>query len=347
MEKLHEHRFDWKSKPILDNLLVAYEPLTLARPMKLFPARLGLTPGVPGIPASDYLAELLLGHRSVQAALRRELGDVEFRNLRNYALGRKSTQGTRSRLLARMGGNEEFLEGVAEHFRNPEQSGLTKLLQAGEGALLLLLTVLLGSGATCAHCGKKMVTPQESWWARQPCVLAPAEFRFLDRLLYVPVALAQLPRILLDGDAPSLSCLGRLSSPDQLPFQHWLDLLVKAYSSPDLAHLAVRARVDDKMTGTVYRIHSGAMLTESNIDLLTQELVGGANRIGTVRRHGRAVRRIAFAVDFLQAAHADEQVLEPAQAQKIVHDRLVHLCDDLLRVIHAPEHQRKKAGPRT
>jgi hypothetical protein len=205
----------------------------------------------------------------------------------------------------------------------------------GEGAMLLLVTALLGFGATCSHCGKNMITSEEAWWAKQPCVLGPTENRFLDRLLYVPAGLAHTPA-LLGGNSPSPTGLRTLSAPDRLPFQHWLDVIGKAYSSPKLAHLAARAGMEPQMTGTLSRVNAGEMLTDAHIHAITQRL-DNRQRVERLRKQGRVARRIAFAVDFLQAAHAGEQELELAQAQKIVHDRLSHLCDDIHRVLFALE----------
>ncbi len=338
VEKLLNHRIG-RDRTLAEIFVIPYEPITLARPMTLFPTTLGLTPRVASIPFSDYLADLLCGHKSVQAALRKGLGDVNFRNLRNYALGRKTTEATRERLLALLR-DQETLELVAEHFRRPEQSAPTQLLQMGEGAMLLCFTALLGLGATYSHCGKNMITPQESWWSEQPCVLGPPEYRFLDRLLYVPAGLAHAPA-LMDGNSPSPTNLRTLSAPDRLPFQHWLGLIRKAYSSPDLAHLAVRAGMEPRMTGTLYRVNAGEMLTDAHIDAITQRL-GNSQRVERVRKQGRVVRRIAFAVDFLRAAHSGAQELELVPAQKIVHDRLSHLCDDIQRVLFALERTAKK-----
>jgi hypothetical protein len=329
VEKLLKHRIG-PDRTLAEIFVIPYEPITLARPMTLFPTTLGLKPRVASIPSSNYLADLLFGHRSVQAFLRRSLGDVNFRNLRNYALGRKTTEATRARLLGLLG-SQETLELVAEHFRQPEQSAPTQLLQMGEGALLLLVTGLLGIGAICSHCGKNMVTPAELWWSEQPCVLAAPEYRFLERLLYVPAGLAHTPA-LLGGNSPSPTNLRSLSAPDQLPFQHWLGVIKKSYSSPDLSHLAVRAGMEPQMTGTLYRINAGEMLTDAHIHAITEQL-RDSKRVERVRKQGRVARRIAFAVDFLRAAHAGEQELELVQAQKIVHDRLSQLCDDIQRVL--------------
>lgn len=331
MEKLLNHPIG-RGRTLEEIFVVPYEPITLARPMTLFPTTLGLTPRVASIPSSDYLAELLCGHKSVQAALRKELGDVNFRNLRNYALGRKTTEATKERLLLLLR-DQETLELVAEHLRGPEQSTPTRLLQMGEGAMLLLVTAVLGFGASCSHCGENEITPEDSWWSKQPCVLAPSEYRFLDRLLYVPAGLAIAPAM-LNGNSPPPTVLRTLSAPDRLPFQHWLDVIRKAYSSPNLAHLAARAGMEPQMTSVLYRVNAGEMLTDAHIHAITKRL-GNGQRVERVRKQGRVVRRIAFAVDFLLAAHADEQELEFALAQKIVHDRLSHLCDDLQRALVA------------
>lgn len=337
VEKLLNHRIG-RDRTLAEIFVIPYEPITLARPMTLFPNTLELTPRVASIPSSDYLADLLCGHRSVQAALRKSLGDVNFRNLRNYSLGRKTTEATRERLLVLLH-DQGTLELVAEHCRRPEQSGPTQLLQMAEGAMLLLVTAVLGFGATCSHCGKNKITPEESWWSEQPCVLAPPEYRFLDRLLYVPVGLAHT-RALLDGNSPSPTSLRTLSAPDRLPFQHWLRVIRKAYSSPSLANLAARAGMEPHMTGTLYRVNAGEMLTDVHIHAITHRL-GDSQRVERVRKQGRAARRIAFAVDFLRAAHAGEQELDLVQAQKIVHDRLSHLCDDIQRVLSAQERTAK------
>lgn len=144
----------------------------------------------------------------------------------------------------------------------------------------------------------------------------------------------------MNGNSPSPTNLRTLSAPDRLPFRHWLGLIRKAYSSPDLAHLAVRAGMDPRMTGTLYRVNAGGMLTDAHIDAITQRL-GNSQRVEKVRKQGRVVRRIAFAVDFLQAAHAGEQELGLVQAQKIVHDRLSHLCNDIQRGLFALERTAK------
>src|SRR5437868_4166402 len=91
-----------------------FEPLTLRRPMKLFPTSLGLEPHKPGLPSDDFLANFQSGRRTYLSMIRQGLAK-DFKNFQNYALQRvETTPAVRQRLAQALDGNEELLAFLAQ-----------------------------------------------------------------------------------------------------------------------------------------------------------------------------------------------------------------------------------------
>lgn len=68
--------------PLLKALPVPFWNVTIAREMRQFNAALGLTVDCTAGPSVNIVASIMFGRTSFKAVVRRELGDVEFRNLR-------------------------------------------------------------------------------------------------------------------------------------------------------------------------------------------------------------------------------------------------------------------------
>lgn len=155
-----------RNLPLIEALPVPFWEVTVARDIQKFKAPLGLTPNIPGVPSLNIVASIVFGRTSFQAILRRELGDSAFRNLRNYARG--NVKEPRSNLaLAAVGGNKEVLDWLAEVLRNPQDASLIKCAALLEGASYRLFRFTQSIPTQCQHCGARLITRAEEWWANQ------------------------------------------------------------------------------------------------------------------------------------------------------------------------------------
>ncbi|MES2943546.1 MAG: hypothetical protein V4772_11820, partial [Pseudomonadota bacterium] len=307
-----------------------FQPLTLQRPMQLFPKALSLVPGSPGLPSDDFIANFLTGRRTHLAIVRQGFG-ADFRNFKNYALKRvETTPAVRRRLIQALDGNAELLEVMADAMRDATLvSKLAGLTRAAEGALYQVMQALSSGSMKCVHCKAELVSRPAQWWSMQSCVLGEAEYRFVDRLLCDVLAVKVLG-VAFRGQwslqEQALSSLAGLCEPGAHPFKHWLDLVRVAYRAKDLTALATRARLDGPSPDNhLQRCSRGEMLTVETINNLTERLEHSAN----LRNLGMQARVLAFAMDFLVAAHAGTNSLGWDAAQAIVKARIEQLNIDM------------------
>jgi hypothetical protein len=307
-----------------------FEPLTLRHAMKLFPTALALTPGTPGLPSDDFLANFLSGHRTHLAMVRQGFGK-DFKNFQNYALRRvETTPAVRQRLIQALEGNEQLLEILADSMRvGVQASQLAQLTRAGEGALYQVMRTLSSGSLKCVHCKAELVSRPAQWWGKQSCVLGEPEYRFVDRILYDLLAVILLPLAFQTNWSQKEHAVSRFASlcdPGTHPFKHWLDLVRGAYRAKDLTALAARAGLAGPSPDShLQRCSRGEMLTAETIGELTKRLP----QPKPLRDLGMQTRALAFAIDFLVAADGGPDSLGWEASQAIVKARILQLSSDL------------------
>lgn len=307
-----------------------FEPLTLRRPMKLFPTSLGLQPHDPGLPSDDFLANFQSGRRTYLAMIRHGFGR-DFKNFQNYALQRvETTPAVRQRLVQALDGNEELLAFLAHAMREGALvAQLAQLTRAAEGVLYQVMRTLSSGSLKCVHCKAELVSRPAQWWAGQPCVLGEAEYRFVDRILYDLLAVTLLPLVFRTNWAQkehATAHLAALCDAGAHPFRQWLVLVQRAYRAKDLTALAARAGLTGPSPDSLLqRCGRGEMLTVDTINELTARLANPK----PLRDLGMQTRALAFAIDFLVSADSGTAPLDWSAAQAIVKTRILQLSRDL------------------
>ena len=79
--------------PLIHAISVLFRPVTLERPMTLFTCALGLVPGVPSVPSSDFVMAIVdHEHQTLRAYVRSWFGE-KCKNLQDRARGLKTSPG--------------------------------------------------------------------------------------------------------------------------------------------------------------------------------------------------------------------------------------------------------------
>lgn len=307
-----------------------FQPLTLRRPMALFPTALGLEPLKVGVPCDDFLANLLSGHRTYLAIIRNGFGK-DFKNFKNYALQRvETTSAVRKRLLKAVDGSEEMLAILASGMREGVLiAQLTQLTRAAEGTLYQVMRTLSSGSLKCPHCQAEVISRPTQWWREQACKLGEAEYRFVDRILYDALAMTLLPLVFGSTRAQKKQAVEQLADLCDARanlFRNWFDLVRHAYRAKDLAALATRAGLYGPSPDShLQRCARGEMLTVDTIHAVTARLRDPV----PLRNLGMRTRVLAFAVDFIVAADSGASPLDWSAAQAIVRTRILRLFEDL------------------
>lgn len=327
-------------------LVRPFKPLTLQRPMVLFPQSLGLHVGVAATPSDEFLATLLLGRKTYLAAVRRVFGS-EFKNFQNYAARRvKTTVQTRERLLAAVNGDAELLEMLARVLRRDRKAGdLAALVRVAEGVVSKFMRHMLSASLRCPNCRAELISRPMRWWSQQPCRLGNEEREFVDRVLQGVIAIVLCPLLFANwvDKEKAVHRLAAICEPGAHPFMHWLNAVCRPYRAKDLTALAARAGlVGEWAPESLQRMSRGEMLTAEMIEEVTARV---PTRRAELQTLGMQARALAFVVDFLKAADTSDQPVDQNTAQKIVGARLNQLVEDIrLSIIAERGHGLKVAS---
>lgn len=310
-----------RNLPLIDALNVSFEDVMVAREMRQFSRALGLVPNVSGKPSMGVVAAIVFGRTSLKAVLRRELGDAQFRNLQNYALGKVKSSRTIGLDVAGLQELDEeqlraLMEMLMEVLRDPENASLTRLITMVEGAAYRLFTAIRSEPVHCPHCKANTILTTERWWARQACNLGLAEMRLIDRSCMVAIAIQGVLRWSGKGAGSRRPTVQSLVSPEAHPNANWLNVVASFYRAESLASLAIRAGTDLK-DDTIWRHARGEMLTPETVE----KLLRNVSDHDALTKSAVTVRTLAFAIEFLQAANRDYD-LKPEVARKIISARV-------------------------
>jgi hypothetical protein len=309
--------------PLLDAMPVPFWEVTLARDMRRFGASLGLTPNIAGTPSVNLAAAIIFGRRSFEAVLRQLFDNAEFRNLRNYALGKVKTPRALGSVLAKCGGNQEIFEELIAVLRDPDSANSVRFVGALEGAAYRLATFIRSVPAPCPCCGANLVRSAEDWWREQLCDVGMMEAHLVDRACMVAIATHVLIGFRDDAKTLPPPVLHRLQ---MHPNANWLQSLARLVGAPTLSNLAPRVGAE-VTTETVLRVARGDTLTAE----VVSKLIAERKRTGALKAALIPTRTLAFAIDFLSAANRSGE-LDDETARKIVAARVDALIADVIIV---------------
>ena len=314
--------------PLLKALPVPFEDVTIAREMRQFSAALGLTPNIPAAPSLNIVASIVFGRTSFEAVVRRELGDVEFRNLRNYAIGKVKKPRSLGSILVKFGGNQELLEQVASVLRDSENSNFVQMVAALEGAAYRLMLFIRSIPVPCPCCGSNLISNPEKWWGAQPCDISSSEAALVDRACLVAVAIHFLISWRDKSKNFPPPTIRQLANASAHPYKNWLARVSEILKAPDLAHLAVRAEADLE-PDSIWRYARGETLTQEAVEMLIARIPHS----GSIQAAVIPARTLAFAIELLRAAHRSAP-LDDSTVRKIVSDRVGTILGELSAIGH-------------
>jgi len=295
--------------------------VTLTRPMRMYGASLGLTPQIPSMPSVDVMAAIVTGRRSFLALIRRTFGETDFRNLRNYALGKVRTSRVLDGLKSKHGLDNGELEAVASIIRDPATSVLVQIASVAEGVAYRFVSWVHACKVPCVCCGGNLVPASDYWWSRQPCDLGRPEAELIDRVCMVTIG-AQFFLNLQTGGQHS-PALRDLASPDGHPFKNWLNAVMNLVRGDNLSSIPARMGASTSAE-SVMRYGRGEMLTPEAVEELTNNIPNAA----ALKASARTARAIAFAIEFLSAAQRGAPLSDEV-ARKIVSARVDQILADV------------------
>lgn len=320
--------------PLFEALPVPLWNVTISRELRQFKSAMGLTPHSAATPSVNVLAAIVFGRASFEAVVRRELGDVEFRNLRNYARGTVKNPRALGSVLAKCGGSQELLEHLAAILRDPTSSSLVQLVSVVEGAAYRLMLFIRSLTAPCPCCGASPVTPSEAWWNLQPCNITASEAYLVDRACLVAVAVNFFIARRNDAHYRAPPSIWQLAAASAHPYRNWLESIATIFQAPDLSRLAVRAGADLE-PDSLWRYARGETLPPEAVEMLTSRINGS----GAVQAAVIPARTLAFAIEFLRASNLN-QPLDDTTARKIISDRITTIRSELALILHHFVHHR-------
>jgi hypothetical protein len=315
--------------PLFESIPVPFWEVTIARDMRQFSAPLGLTPNILGTPSVNLAASIVFGRTSFVGSVRRELGDVEFRNLRNYALGRVKNPRALGSVLAKFGGNQEVLDEIAAIVREPEKASSVRFIAALEGAAYRLVNFIRSVSVPCTCCGSNLICSSEFWWAKQPCDIGQPEAELVDRACMVAIATHYFIDLRIDARHRPPPGLRLLADATAHPYGNWLQSIATIFNSPALSFLAARAEAD-LTPETVLRYARGETLTPEAVDKLTANI----RHAGAMKAAVIPARTLAFAIEFLRSATRSAEISDQV-ARQIVEARVDTLLNDICIVIQS------------
>lgn len=309
-------------------LTAPWEEITITREMRRFKAPLGLTPNIPGIPSANLAAAILLGRVSFTAVIRRELGDVEFRNLRNYAQGKVKNPRALGVVLSKLGGSQATLEAAASVLRNPQDADHIKSILGFEALIYGTCKALKLTPVLCPCCGENMIQSSDHWWSKQPCKIGTKEAEFIDRACTNTIVMHSLQKFIAAFGKREIPSLKQLSEPAAHPFANWLQYISKLYRAPSLSHLAARAGTNLKPE-SILRFSRGEVLPPEAIEQLLRHIPNSAPLKASVL----PARALAFAIDLLRSS-THEPISEEV-AREIISSRVDALREELRVAIYS------------
>lgn len=317
-------------KPVLEALQVAFDPLTLRRPLKLFGRALGLRPGIAGHPDPDFLVQILEGG-SHQEQLRKAAG-AQFKNLEHFLRGAHTPTATTWNLLLLVLGTDDATLRSLAHGRpdGPLLPAYVSLFQALEGIFLRTYRTATVGTVRCPCCGGDVLDDAHKWWEAQAVPLAADASKFVDRLLRALLGAASLLEAISHfTSSPCLdrALLDKLALPERHPIGNWMNLAKLARRLQHDWQLTVGLDADQSAQGLV---PDGRLRKwRSGQDLLPLEkafsMIAATDR-ETVLKHAMfAARTLSLAIDVVQAAATTSSRPTRSLAQEIISARLREL----------------------
>jgi hypothetical protein len=291
-------------KTFVQSLAVPLWPVRLLRPMNHFMSPSGLAAGEERVPHPDLLAAVVFSQQSFKAMLRRALGDQEYRNARNFAVGKSTKSRTATRVADMLGLD---LDQLRDLFREPHES-FGGIFYAAEGALYRVASAAINTTVSCPCCGGDLFESPSCWWrSRSNVTLESGAYRLVDRILMDLIVLSWVR---------SPNILNELAKPDDHPHWQWLRLLHDRVGGGHIGDLVARKAVPDLTRERIWAMGRGETLDIEAVE----SLVAGVADEDLLRRSATSARGLSLASELLMAASAES--INPSTARQVLHSRL-------------------------
>lgn len=313
-----------------------FHRIEILRSLGPYGRMLGLEPGIPKAPDSEFLVRLLTGHASHQASIRHEAGS-QYKNLENLIRGRHKLSATTKQVLAITLGlsmeNLETLEGSAPD--GPLIPEILVLLQIIEALPMSITSGLLKTDVPCPCCGANVLDDVDVWWKKHASGMGQAEYHFAERLLQALLGAGLIERFVASLQKRtdlSLDRLEDLVNPSRHPVGNWLSEAQDAIPCDSLAGLATAMQLRGGVGNTFS--HSRLKKWSSGLDVMPLEAGQAiANACGQAKSGMRrliAARTIALVTDFVTASLPyGTGAGDRKTGQSVVQARLEQLIDNL------------------
>jgi hypothetical protein len=319
---------------LFEDKLAPNWPIVIARPLKLFPKALGLTPGVAAVPSREFLVRVLTDYPTHQALLRDLAGD-HFKNFENHVRGKHDVSPTTLKGIAGRFGVPEDLITSMKHGNavGPLLPQLLSLFGIVEALPNLFYAAVVKEGIPCEHCRGNLIDDHDSWWTKQELRLPKPAYDLIERLLgAVLVGTGLWTLIRKVARTKPIDQNKHLSDPSRHPFGHWLARVMQARGVRSYFDLcAERVAAGAPLAIDENRLSkwaSGGELLPISVGL---KLIDGLPDADALQMDLYAARTLAFAIDLVAAAAAAPGDVRSSRkdAQDMIHRRLgtilVHL----------------------
>jgi hypothetical protein len=329
------------------NVLSPLWPLVIARPLKLFPKTLGLTPGVEGVPSREYMVRVLSDYPTHQAMLRALTGD-HFASFVNHVRGKHRISPTTLKAIAgRFGPNvgpNEIAAMVHGSSKGPLLPALLSLCGLFEAVPNLFFAKVVKAGIPCPHCGGNLIDDRDVWWTKQPLTLPKPTHDLVERMLGAILVGTGFYAYFKNVDREAfLDHIVQLAEPSKHPFGNWIENVKQSRGAASYFDLCAASADGTLLPFDENRLSKWASGGELLPLALGGRLIAGLPDAPALELDLYAARAIAFVLDLVIAATPGATAPKRKTAQDMIFRRLRTLHDHAILFIRAAQ---KKAQER-
>jgi hypothetical protein len=290
---------------LLGNKLAPLWPLIIARPLKLFPKALGLTPGIEAVPSHEFLVRILTDHPTHQALIRDLTGD-HFKNFENHVRGKHRASPTTLKAIAsKLAVDESFIAALAHgNSDGPLLPTLLSLFGIAEAIPNLFFASVVKAGIPCQHCGGNLIDDRDSWWKAQSLRLPKPAYDLIERLLGALLVATGFCVYFkkIEREAPIAQMI-QLARPPRHPFGNWIGNVMQSRGAESYYDLCAAPFADGTPVpieeNRISKWASGGELLPIAIG---SKLIAGLPDAEALQLDLYAARAMAFVIDLATAA---------------------------------------------
>lgn len=322
-------------------------PVTIVRPLKLFPKSLGLTPGAEAVPSPEFLVRILSDHPTHQALIRAQSGE-HFKNFENHVRGRHRASPTTLKAIAeKMGVNESDIATMA-HGRSdgPLLPNVLSLIGLVEAIPNRFFAAAVKLGIPCPHCGGNLIDDRDSWWQSQALQLPKPAYRLVERLLGALLVGTGLYAVLqaIERYAP-VDQIVQLAHPSKHPFGNWLGRVMESRGIQKYSELCDAPSGDGtSLPFDENRLSKWASGGELLPLAMGKRMTAGLADANALELDLIAARALAFIIDLATAAAECETAPPRKLVQATIHRRLETLHNHAIILVREVQKTRRKTA---